>query len=72
VPLIAAALYWKPVSGIVVPFSTGIACVENGRSNRTSHCRITGPMRFVAGAILLVAGMSLFHVQPGLFGFSPV
>ena len=65
VPLIAIAVFWHPLSGAVVPFVAGVACVENWRRNRTYHCRFTGPIFFLAGAVLLLAGMSLIHVQPG-------
>lgn len=65
-PLILATIYWHPLSGAAAPFAAGIACVENWRRNRTYHCRISGPILFVTGAVLLVAGMSLVHVQPGI------
>ncbi len=65
-PLILAAIYWQPLSGAAVPFAAGIACGENWRRNRTYHCRISGPILFVTGAVLLVADMRLIPVRPGI------
>lgn len=65
VPLIVVAVYWHPFSGAATPFAAGIACVGNWQKNRTYHCRISGPIFFIAGAVLLVAGMQLVRVNSG-------
>ncbi len=46
--------------------AAGIACVANWRRNHTYHCRISGPILFLVGGILLIAGIHLIHVRPGM------
>ena len=41
----------------------GIGCLANWLRNRSYHCVITAPLFLVAGAVFLLAGMRMIHVD---------
>jgi len=40
-----------------------IGCLANWRRNRSFHCAITGPLFLIAGAVFLLSGVRMIHVN---------
>jgi hypothetical protein len=59
-------LAWRPLhapSAAACLFAMAIGCIANWLRNRSFHCAITAPLFLVAGAVFLLAGMSVLRVD---------
>ncbi len=57
---------WPPLhapSSAACLLAMGIGCLANWLRNRSYHCVITAPLFLVAGAVFLLAGMRMIHVD---------
>ena len=60
-------IYWRPLhasSAATCLFAMAIGCLANWVRNRTYHCAVSGPIFLIAGAVFLLSGVRIIHINP--------